>query len=83
VLDSAVSLMMATYQKDPTFEGGKSLALESGKATIFAEKVGGTGRRVEIAAEYHGLKRKIEVRLYVKPGESVRLLDWQPLLGAS
>lgn len=83
VLDSAVAQMLAKYRADVYFEGREELAIDGGKAIMDATNVGGTTRRVEIEAEYQGLKRYIEIDIYASPGEAVRLTDHRPASAAS
>lgn len=83
VLDSAVSKMMAKYKEDPFYTGQTSLEIDGGEAAMEAEVAGATLRRVAIAARYHGLKRRIEIALYVEVGQPIRLLDWKPVIGAA
>ena len=78
VLDSAVAKMMAKYRTDVYFEGQEEVSIDGGKALMDATIVGGPVRRVEIAAEYHGLKRNIVIELYANIGEAIRLTDHRP-----
>ncbi len=83
VLDSAVAKMMAKYNEDIFFAGATSLAIGGGDAEMEAEVVSITQRKVTIEAKYHGLRRRIEIALYVETGHPIRLLDWKPILGVS
>ena len=78
VLDSAVAKIMAKYRSDVYFEGREEVSIDGGKAVMDATLVGGTVRRVEIAAEYHGLKRNIVIHLYANVGDPIRLTDHRP-----
>lgn len=83
VLDSSVSRIMATYKEDPGHEGQSTLAIDGGEATLDAEILSPDRRRVEIAADYHGLRRRIEIELLVEIGHPVRLVDWRPVIGSA
>lgn len=78
VLDSAVAKIMAKYRADVYFEGREEVSIDGGKAVMDATIVGGPVRRVEIAAEYHGLRRNIVIQLYANVGDPIRLTDHRP-----
>lgn len=82
VVDSAVARMMAKYKESSLFAGVFELEIGGGKAVMEAELVSSTQRRVAIDASYHGLHRRIVIWLYVNPSQPIRLLDWEPVIGA-
>ena len=82
LLDSAVAEMMAKYREDPDFAGTAELEIGEAKASMAAEIAGITLRKVQIEANYHGLRRRVEVSILAASDQPIRLVDWQPLLAS-